>query len=370
MYRGSDSVFRLSLVGIAFILIFFLLSLFSRMYADTEVARMEAITRLDQRQQEDALPLAQQVFETAQQELQARLSEQGVDAGEVVRTLFDKAKAQTENTALKQRVQELGAQLAGFTEIRKLLTQASRTPMLDGASAETLASALELRMRLEKEFLSTSPGSAERGSTKLADSEIASRTLAAIHFKRNIETLVEKELGIPLVPGQEPAWTQWLVTDSQSFKSNPALSAPATYSPGARIAGGGNNTLRAQIAFLRARLIETHNDNVAPPCWFDDTGNAQFLFTIELRPGNVIVKPAWPSTREAAARAIPGVAQLLANTPTSYTTFTERAYAISRHSGQQCRYSVQVIDSLRSGMRSEKVHQELEAFFHLVDAPR
>jgi len=361
MYRGGDSVFRLSLVGIAFILICFLLIVFSRMYTDADVARTEALTRLSQRQQEDSQPLAQQVFESAKQELQTQLSEIGADPDKVIRDLLDKAKIENELATEKKRVQELGAQLTGLTEAKKILTQAGRNPILGGASTETLVSALELRARMEQEFLSMSDSS----ETRLANSEIVSRALGAINFKRNIENLVAEELGLPFVPGQDPAWERWLVADSQSFKS-------AMDSAGERSRATSNEntttTLQAQLDFLRSRL-ERHSDNAAPPCWFDKAGRLQFLLSIELRPGRIetiTVNPAWPPMREINAKVIPGVQQLLTGKEMPYDAFKEHANTIAQHAGQQCRYSVQVTDYLRNGRRSEKVHQELEAFFHLV----
>jgi len=370
MYRGGDSVFRLSLVGIAFILICFLLIVFSRMYTDANVGRTEALARLDKRQQENIQPLAQQAFESARQELQSQLSEAGANPDKVIAELLDKTKIETELATEKKRVQELGAQLAGLGELRKILTQAGKNPVLNGTSTESLVSALELRTRLKQEFMSDS------SETNLTDSEITSRALASINFKRNIETLVEAELGLPLVPGQEPAWGKWLIADSQLFKSTLGKSDTSSTSGRnpPRAAGSENIALlRAQINFLSARL-ETHGDRIVPPCWFDNAGKTpQYLFTIELRPGrseSVTVTPAWPPEREASAQAIPGIKQLQARNQLSYFAFKDRASAIAQHAGKQCRHSVQVIDNLKNGMRSEKVHQELEPFFYLVDMSR
>jgi hypothetical protein len=124
---------------------------------------------------------------------------------------------------------------------------------------------------------------------------------------------------------------------------------------------------------LRARLI-AHGDKAAPPCWFDGAGRVQFLLAIELRGRSenvsVTVKPAWPGVREKAAKAIPKIKELLANNQMSFPVFKDSASAIAQSGGAQCRYSVQVIDNLTSGMRSERIHRELETFFHLVDLPR
>jgi hypothetical protein len=369
MYRGGDSVFRLSLIGLAFIFICFLLIVFSRLYADADVARTEALSRLDRFQQEGALPLTQQVFESTQKELQTQLSELGVNPEKVIHDLLDKSKAEAELATERKRVQEFSVQLAGLTETRKILTQASRNPVLDGKSVETLASALDLRTRLEQELLLTPH---DPNATGLSDGEIASRALAAINFKRNIETLVERELGLPFVPGQEPAWEQWLLSDSTLFRSTLTGLAASTAGNAPRGAGSeDSNALHGQINFLRARL-ETHNDKTTPPCWFDNAGRVQFLFTIELLPrasNHVTVKSAWPPARETTARTIPGVDQILTLRNQTYESFRDRARKVARHSGPQCRYSVQVIDRLNHGMRSERIHKELETLFHLVNLP-
>ncbi|MDR2925646.1 MAG: hypothetical protein LBU76_06845 [Azoarcus sp.] len=363
MYRGGDSVFRLSLIGIAFILIFFLLTMFSRMYASADIARTEAVARLGQQQETALLQASQQAFESARKELQPLLQEGGMEADKVIQSLLDKAKVEAELATEKKRTQELSAQVMGLSEAKKILTQASSTPVLNSANAEALVSALELRARMEQELLAT-PG---QSASKLTDNEIVSRALAAIRFKRNIETLVESELGLPLMPGQEAAWEQWLIADSQLFRS-------ALDGLGTKTAAGGatDSALRGQLAFLRTRLA-SHNDKTLPPCWFDDASRVQYLLEIELRPGNVIVKSAWPPEREDAAQSIPGITQVLNRGPQPYPAFMEKARAIARHGGhggQQCRYSAQVKDSVRSGMRSEKIHQELEQFLHLTDLPR
>jgi hypothetical protein len=368
MYRGGDSVFRLSLVGIAFIFICFLLIAFSRLYSSVDVARTEALTRLNRLQQEGVQPMAQQVLESAQKDLRAQLSEAGVNLNpdKVIHDLLDKAKTEAELATEKKRVQELGAQLAGLTEVRKILTQASRTPVLNGESVEALASAVELRARLEQEFLSMSGSDI----TNLTDSEIASRALAAINFKRNIETLAERELGLPLMPGQEPVWAQWLLTDSNIFKSTlNGLATSGTGNTSSTTNSENSNALRAQVRFLRERL-ESLGDNTAPPCWFDDGGKYQFLLTIVLLPranNNVTVEAAWPPARETSAQAIPGIKQLLSTR--TYDSFKDSARSIAQHNSQ-CRYSVQVEDNLNNGRRSEVIHKELETFFHLVSKPR
>lgn len=301
MYRGSDSVFRLSLVGIAFILMFFLLIVFGRMYYEARAGVQDKKT-------------------------------DGDTSG---------GKTQSE-LALKQQVQELRAQV-------KLLTQADKSPVLSGTKGETILSALELRTRLEQKL---SPG-----GTALNDNDIASQALGAIDFKRGAFTRLESELGISLTPGQEASLIHHVV-DTQL---KPAMQA--THADDTR--ASGTEVLRAQINLLSARL-EAQGDTFKLPCWFDEAGKVQFLLNIELqRNGRVVVTRAWPTARNADARAIRDLDNLLAQgNAVPYNTFIANARQLAQRNGQ-CHYSVQVKDQLRNGKRSEDIHQEIETVFHL-----
>ena len=164
MYRGSDSVFRLSLTGTVFIFVLFLLVVFGWMYADADMARTEALARLGKRQQEDALPQAREAFESARQALRAQLEVAGANADVVIRRLLDRSEAEVEVAALKARVQDLNAQLMGLSEIRKILTLADKSATLNGATEDALLSALELRARLVQKIRAASPVMSGRGA--------------------------------------------------------------------------------------------------------------------------------------------------------------------------------------------------------------
>ncbi|MDR0701722.1 MAG: hypothetical protein LBF61_04810 [Azoarcus sp.] len=382
MYRGSDNVFRLSLVGTAFIFILFLLVVFGWMYADADISRTEALARLGKRQEENVLPMAREALDSARRELQAQLTAAGANADEVIQRLLDKTAAEAEVAALKTRVQELNTQLAGMSEVQNVLTLAGKSSTLSGATEEAMLSALELRSRLKQKILALS-GQPER---ELTDSEISTQALMALELLRQIETRLEQELGQPLAPGQETVWAKWLVetrlsplpdaknannplprpeTNARNNASAvpPPVPTPAPATP-ARSRPGG-----VDPAPLPARQ-GTQNTITAPPCWVDRTGTAQPLLTLELRPGGVHITPAWPAARETEARAIPGIERLLSRNPTPYNNLKERIQPVAQHSGMQCHYTIRVIEKLRDAMKSERVHQQLEALFNLTHLPR
>ncbi|MDR3212455.1 MAG: hypothetical protein LBT71_00835 [Azoarcus sp.] len=367
-----------------FIFILFLLVVFGRMYYDADISRSEALARLSKRQQEDALPKAREAFEAVRQALRTQLDPTGANVDEVLKGLLDKAHAEAEVDELKVRVQELNTQLAGLSGIRDVLAQAGKAATLNGATEDALISALELRARLAQKVLANRPASASR---ELTDSEISSQTLTALELRRQIEMRLEKELGQPLAPGQEAVWAKWLL-DTRLLQI--AGGASESNVPRARTGGGDIAPPRQQqsaatvvvqsevsqpppagvdITSLHTRLGTQSNDAV-PPCWVDRVGNVQFLLTLELRSSGVLVSPAWPPGRETEARAIPGIDRLLIRGPIAYRNFDERIQTVAQHSGSQCHYAVQVKDNMRDAMRSERVHQQLEALFNLAHLPR
>jgi hypothetical protein len=238
-----------------------------------------------------------------------------------------------------------------------------------------------------------SPVMSGRGAGReLTDNEIFSQALAALELRNQIEAQLEKELGQTLAPGQEAVWAEWLLRTRLSPQQAPGggnagnaarpragggeINAAARQPPPAPQPAAAAAAVIAQpppagvdIASLNTRLGTQSNATVLP-CWVDRAGNVQFLLSFELRPGSVLVSPAWPPEREAEARAIPGIGQLLGRGPLPYDLFSDRIRPIAQHGGSQCHYAVQVKDNMRDAMRSERVHQQLEMLFNLSHSPR
>jgi hypothetical protein len=365
MYRDSDTVFRLSLTGIAFIIIFILLIMFGGMYAEADLARKKA---------EEERPYAEKAWAEARGELHAQFTKAGLNVDDtLINRLLDSTRTRAQAAALQRLVEDLNARLAALSEIEEILKQArGKSSKIKGILDQTYQStlteekeieeavigALQLRTLLKQKISGDTAAENGRVATpgnkkqELDNNEISARTMAAIGAWQQIQEAIGKELNQTFGSNEEDVarWVQWLI-DGHTQKSTSARD---------------NANLRAQIAFLRARLVN-HGDNTPPPCWFDeDTGKVQFLFTLDLRPGNtILVTPAWPPEREAEARALPDIEPILAGGSLSNDLFFKRARPLSqRAAGNQCQYAVQVKDSLRNGLLSERVFQQLEALFH------
>ncbi|MDR0564121.1 MAG: hypothetical protein LBG78_04200 [Azoarcus sp.] len=354
MYRDSESVFRLSLAGIAFFFFFVLLTVFGHKFSNSDEPLQEPVSAIVPYPEHSQAPAEAIVSPDS-----APLSENSAPHDQAAHErLFANEKK------WKREIQALNTQLEGLTETRRILEQSAKPHSLEGTTTESMLSALELRARAERKLRArqSSPGTP---APPLDEHEIVNQTLSAIELQQKIENLLTKELGQRLPPDPELTWTQWLV----DYILLPRATEYRGSDPRKSV-GEENNILRAQMVFLRSRL-ETHNDSFLPPCWFDAQGQQQFLLRIDVSPvGNISVTAIWPSSRETEAQTIPGLKKLLSIKNQPYDVFVENAAPVIQHSGNQCHYSIQVMDNLKSGKRSEQMHQKLEALFNLVDMPR
>lgn len=360
MHQRNDSVFQLSLTEIAFTLVFILLILLGWMYFDADQQRREALTRLEE---VEALPYAQEAFESVSSALRRQLEDAGVDANEVIQRLLEDSRASANNAALRAQIDDLNAQLTALTEVKAVLAQAGESTSGKGAEA-ALVSALELRARLEEKILATaedptpSEEQVQRTSSSpprrtLTDQEITKKAVAALELHQRLDQELREQLAKPLKPGQEAVIAKSLV---EALKSDRAKE---------------NADLRGQLAFLKAKL-EARGGRDYPPCWADEvTGKVQFLFTIEVQPDGVAVVSAWPPARESDALALPGIKDVLAQSTHSYAAFRERVRGIFQQSEQrQCRHYVQLRSVIPDAVESDRARLRVESYFYKIELPR
>ena len=203
MYRGNDSVFRLSLTGIAFIFVFFLLVVLGWSHQDANLERDLAQASLARRADD---PQTLRALEDASRELRAQLADGGVNPEEAVKKLTDKVRAERDVAESTEEIKNLRAQLNSLADIKALLAKTGKSV---GIVDEALFSALELRARLKDKIFGTDGRS---GAGAGGDEEILAQTLAALDFRRDLEARLSKKLGGQVVvAGREAQWVQWLV---------------------------------------------------------------------------------------------------------------------------------------------------------------
>lgn len=335
--RRADPIYPLTLTELAFIVIFLILLLTGWMIVKTGDEREAAI-----RQKEAALARLGELSEPkALERLEAReaslrrverdlrrlLAEQGnADPEALVSALVNRAGAEAEHQRLRQRIEDLDAQLSALAEIRQLVEETMASP---------------------------SPGAVDSGRSGRESATLELRS--ALELKRALE----REAGEPLGLGREREQA------ARYASALRAVRAGAGDTAGVEQLVRDNRDLRARAAWLRGQL-EARGGRDYPPCWAEETsGKPQYLFTIELRDGGFRVEPAWPPERGAEAERMPGVAALVGAGNLSVPAFRARVQPLDEDSqAKHCRHYVRLVNRVQSLATFNRLRYAVEEFFY------
>jgi hypothetical protein len=327
--QRTDQVYPLSLTELAFVVIFLILLLTGWMVVSSgeELAaaqrqRDEALARTAELSSGDALERLQaldQSLRQTQAEIKALLADSGArDPDGLLSELVRRSRAEADSARLRQRVEDLDAQLSASQEIRK---------QVEAAAGQA----------------GTHPGA------------VKEQIVSALEFKRALE----QAAGEPVPPRQEQQAAQDYAAARRELS---ALRADGR--SGADIARE-NQDLRGQMAWLRQRL-EANGGRDYPPCWADPaTGKPQYLFTIVIQDGGLRIEAAWPPERATDAERLPGIGGLAGVGPLSLTAFQARTRPLDADSRERnCRHYVRLVNHVRSLDSFNRYRYAVEEFFY------
>lgn len=313
--RRNDQVFQLSLTELAFAVAFLLMLLLGWKVVDEERARREAEDALAKAQRAGSVEQATRALDAARTALvQEMRGAGGADPDGAISRLVAGVEARAERDRLKARVEDLEARLSALAELQRRLQAAA-----------------------------SAPGDGGDGG--------AGDVVEALAVARAVREEARARLG-----------------------HAPASGAGGAVQAVKELAAAGErdrDDLRGQVAFLKNRLAARGGRDY-PPCWADADGKVQFLFAVEMRPDGLGLAPAWPASREAEARAIPGVADLLAH-PVGYADFAARTHPVldwSKRRDPECRHYVQLRSTLTDAVREDRARWLVEDVFYKVEARR
>lgn len=415
MTQRNDQVFQLSLTEIAFTIAFILLLLLGYLVVKEQIERKAAEAELAKVQSSER---AAATLDTARGALRAALQGTGVGSpDEVITKLIAVEDVRAERDRLKKQVEDLDAKLTALEELRKRLEEAAKANRPDITSDEVSA-ALALQDQVRKAFedaerpsppaprpsapspfgkaSGASGGASSGGSAKVLPADAASIpkpseskeasskadvNSKASRYRRDAEALakvrqaiaatgelkkqLKAQMNKDLAPGQEMETVRDVVTAAKGYGEL----AKAGVNP--EQFRKENSDLRGQVAFLKNRL-DARGGRDYPPCWADESGKVEFLFSVEVKPDLVVVTPAWPPRREAAARALPGMADVLEG-PRSNQDFVSRIQGIfnwSKNQDPECRHYVQLKSSIADAVQSDRARLMVEGFFYKTEVRR
>lgn len=410
MTQRNDQVFQLSLTEIAFTIAFILLLLLGYLVVKEQSERMAAEAALANVR---SVERAAAALDVAKDTLVATLEGAGVDsADDVVTKLIAVEDVRAERDQLKRRVDDLDAKLTALEELQKQLENAAPAKRPD-ITRDEISAALALQEQVRKavedaetpladlaqqsapvpagKTLAATPAKSTKSSAPLAASqakspklpeassrsEAVSKASKAQHSKEALETVrqalaatselkrqLKAQLNKDLTVGQESQTVREVVTAAKGYMEMAAGANPERIKK-------ENSDLRGQVAFLKNRL-DARGGRDYPPCWADESGKVEFLFSVDVKPDSIVVNPAWPPRRDDAARALPGMDDVLAG-PHSNLTFVNRIQGLfnwSKNQDPECRHYVQLKSSISDAVQSDRARLMVENYFYKTEIRR
>ncbi|HEX4508635.1 MAG TPA: hypothetical protein VH328_01080 [Burkholderiaceae bacterium] len=338
MIRRDDPVFQLSLTELAFTIAFLLLLLLGLRIAQTGAERDAALRVLahagEARDAAANLQQARGAFERTLREAGA------ADPDALLSKLVAAQDVRAERDSLRARVAELDAKLSALQAVAG--HQKPLKPELGGVEA-------------------------------LADSQpVAGAGTGGAGSMPGFGSYDEGQ------PGSGPGTGSGSGSGKARGPATSPRSGAGSELTAASAAERDTDNLRGQVAYLSRRLASVggatggHGGRDYPPCWADAEGRVELLFDIELRPGAIAVKASWAPAREAEARALPGVEELLARTwtPDEFVQRVQPLYAWSRGRTPECRHYVQLRSAISDAVQSDRARLLVERFFYKIEVPR
>jgi len=360
--QRNDQVFQLSLTEIAFTISFILLLLLGYLVVKEQTARMAAETALKLVQTAEG---AAATLDAAKRELTAALNGAGVaKPDEVITKLIAVEDVRAQRDQLKKQVEDLDAKLTALTELQKKLekaAQSARPEIIQKEVEAALALQENVRKFLENDETPTQP-TVPQPAAKKDTLERVKQAIAAIgELRKQLKT----QLNIDLTPGKETGTIRDVVTAAKSYGELAKSGANPNQIK------KENSDLRGQVAFLKNRL-DARGGRDFPPCWADETGKVEFLFTVELKTDSVVVAPARPQRREATARELPGIDAVLASplTNQNFISSIQGIFNWSKRQNPECRHYVQLKSSIPDAVQSDRARLMVENYFYKTEARR
>lgn len=403
MAQRNDQVFQLSLTEIAFTVVFLLLLLLGYLVFKEEAERKAAEDALKQVQ---GLERATAAFEKAKGELTVALQAGGAtNPDEIIKTMLRAEDVTSERDRLKREVDDLDDKLRALTALQEAVNAAGGGAKEEGVSSE-VGRALVLQDKLRramqevnaaaqaassaeqaasavqnaKQAASAAPASSASSSAtaktpptppmtarakEKLDSDIATSVPQALKTQAALVRQAREQLGVDVKPGGEEQAIKDLVRVAKAYGGS------GKGGRGFDSVQKENADLRGQVAYLKNRL-DARGGRDWPPCWADEQGNIQFLFNVDLRPDTVTVTAAWPATRDADAKGLPGVAELMAS-PLTFQEFRAKVQPVfdwSKRHDPQCRHYVYLRNSIPDATTSDRARLMVEDFFYKSEVRR
>ena len=371
MSKKNDQVFPTSLSEIAFILVFLLMLLLGYLILKEQKEKEEAQRQLAMVGQVQSAEAATQAMQQANTELTQTLASNGyAKPAEVITQLVEASQVRAERDQLRQQLKELNDKLTALEEIRDKIAKIS-SAQTDKVAREEVESALHLQQEIRKLTQDQTadkpkePASqvAQAAKTPVNDKQVMDRVKQAIAATNKLRELIKEKLERDINPGEEQGAIKEIVTAAKGYqdlsknKENPeAVKKELADAKG-------------QLAYL-SRQINAKGGLDHAPCWADENGKIEYLFTVETRPEGFVISKGWLLHREQDTKALPGIEQALTSGIQPKASFSANMLPIlnwSKKQNPECRHFVYLFTTISDADTRDSARKVVEGFFYKLE---
>jgi hypothetical protein len=356
--KKADQVFPTSLSEIAFILVFLLMLLMGYLLVQENKTKETAIHDLARiREIQNAEDIKQSLDEAKKAFVRSLTSGGHPNPEEVLTKLRSAIEDRAERGELRRKVDDLDEKLTALTALRDRLEAAASA---NGRKVERdeVESALALQEQMR--------ALASKGRPNANDKDALEQVKQAIASADELRSQVREQLGRVIAPGQEKTAIREVVAAAKNYEDL----ASKKMSPGAL--KKENADLRGQLAYV-SRQLNAKGGLDHAPCWADENGKIEYLFTVETRPDGYLVHKAWLPHREQEARALPGIDKALSGGVMSALAFAAAMQPIlnwSKRQDPECRHFVYLATTISDADSRDNARKIVESYFYKLETKR
>lgn len=380
MSQKNDQVFQLSLTEIAFTIAFILLLLLGYLVAKEQAERKALEETLSH---VTSLNDATKRLNAAEESFKSSLAEQGATNVEDIITRLVEAEAlREERDRLKRRLEDLDKKLTALTELRAEIENASKSKA-SNITREVIEDALSLRAQVLKAVNEANASSIATSQISESSSEVLDAgvslnvtdpdsdaraiefVIQAIAATNELQNQLREQMNLDLKNGDESEIVKGIVLAAKKYTEQAAAGNSKEQ------VQKENADLRGQVAFLKNKL-DARGGRDYPPCWANEhTGKVEFLFAVDMQPGSVEIRSAWPKERETDAAALPGVMEMISDSPIKNSDFMTRVKGVFDISQKmQCRHYVLLKSLINDAVESDRARLMVENYFYKMEVRR
>lgn len=361
MNQKNDQIFPLSLAEIAFTIVFILLLLFAYLLLKEQNEKTELKETIEAGVNIKRLI---QTYERTRENVKNILERGGYeDLEEIISQLVESEDLKIRNEELAKQLEELDLQITALEEIKKIIESASKN--INELTLQEINKALEIKAFIQKFLDERKNKASNKNFAESGEEELLNAVKSAFETTKTIKEKIAENFEIDIQQTDPDRIISELIEKAKNYDEFSKRGVDI------KKVQKENTDLRGQLAFLKKRL-DARGGRDYPPCWANEEGKVEFLFSVELFSDKVAVKSAWPGYRSDDAFKLPSISSAISDSH-SYQSFQNISAGIlgwSKKQDPECRHYVYMKSSIMDAINSDRARLMVENYFYKLEIRR